>query len=355
MKIVRVESWRSAVPLSRPYTISRVTTSAVNLQFVRIVTSGKQVGLGSANAATQVTGETADECEEALLTQAPGLLEGRDPRRLPWLLRELEHHLPHRPGARAALDMALHDLVARELELPVVELFGKRHESLPTSITIGILPVDETLKEAREYVGRGFRHLKVKIGRSLEEDLERLTRLCEVHGDSIRIRVDANEGYSFEDAEAALAAAERLGLEFVEQPMPRTEIAALERLPKNYLPKIALDESVHDDRDVLAVLRRPLTPGVFVIKLMKCGGLAPSLRIARLAELAGVGLMWGCMDESLLGITAALHAALACRATRYLDLDGSLDLAADPAEGGFLLENGRLSIPDRPGLGVHLE
>ncbi|MFH0946988.1 MAG: dipeptide epimerase [Planctomycetota bacterium] len=355
MRIVRVESWRSAVPLSRPYTISQVTTSAVDLQFVRIVSSGRHVGLGSANAATRVTGETADECEAALKNQAKSLLEGQDPRRLPFLLRELEHRLPDQPGARAALDMALHDLAARELELPVTELFGRRHESLPTSITIGILPVDQTLAEAKEYLGRGFRHLKVKIGRSLEEDLERLTRLREVHGDSIQIRVDANEGYSFEETKKALAATEGLRLEFLEQPMPRADIAALEQLPREQLQKIALDESVHDDRDALALLRRPLTPGLFVIKLMKCGGLGPALRVARLAELSGIRLMWGCMDESLLGITAALHAALACQATRYLDLDGSFDLAADPATGGFLLENGRLSLPDRPGLGVRLE
>jgi L-alanine-DL-glutamate epimerase-like enolase superfamily enzyme len=92
--------------------------------------------------------------------------------------------------------------------------------------------------------------------------------------------------------------------------------------------------------------------GIFNIKLMKCGGVRPALRIATIAEIAGIELMWGCMDESIISISAALHAALASPATRYLDLDGSLDLARDVVSGGFVLQDGFLSTSDAPGLGV---
>ena len=94
--------------------------------------------------------------------------------------------------------------------------------------------------------------------------------------------------------------------------------------------------------------------GIVNVKLMKCGGIAEALRMAQIAERAGLSLMWGCMDESVLGIAAALHAAYACPATRYLDLDGSLDLAEDPFIGGFLLDGDRMQILKRPGLGVRL-
>jgi L-alanine-DL-glutamate epimerase-like enolase superfamily enzyme len=87
---------------------------------------------------------------------------------------------------------------------------------------------------------------------------------------------------------------------------------------------------------------------------MKCGGIAPGLQIAEIADLAGIDLMWGCMDESRIGIAAALHAALASPATRYLDLDGSLDLARDLVHGGFELVKGELSVTDQPGLGVKM-
>jgi L-alanine-DL-glutamate epimerase-like enolase superfamily enzyme len=87
---------------------------------------------------------------------------------------------------------------------------------------------------------------------------------------------------------------------------------------------------------------------------MKCGGIAPAMQIAEVAHLAGIDIMWGCMDESIVGIAAALHAALASPATRYLDLDGHLDLAQDLATGGLVIKNGELSVTDRPGLGVEM-
>ena len=118
--------------------------------------------------------------------------------------------------------------------------------------------------------------------------------------------------------------------------------------------KIALDESLLTSSDAIRLAAPPAACGIFNIKLMKCGGVYEALRIATIAECAGIELMWGCMDESRISIAAALHAALACPATRYLDLDGSFDLARDVAEGGFHLRDGLLSISDAPGLGLTL-
>ena len=99
---------------------------------------------------------------------------------------------------------------------------------------------------------------------------------------------------------------------------------------------------------------KPQPFGIYNIKLMKCGGIFPAKGIADIALLAGIDLMWGCMDESIVSISAALHAALASPATKYLDLDGSFDLAKDLVEGGFVLKDGFLSTNDRPGLGCEL-
>ena len=116
--------------------------------------------------------------------------------------------------------------------------------------------------------------------------------------------------------------------------------------------RVAADESLLDEHDALALAGEPRACGIFNIKLMKCGGIRPALRIAALAETAGIELMWGCMDESVVGIAAALHAALASPATRYLDLDGHLDLAHDIAAGGVVLKDGHLSTNGLPGLGL---
>jgi L-alanine-DL-glutamate epimerase-like enolase superfamily enzyme len=248
--------------------------------------------------------------------------------------------------------MALHDLLGKRLGLSLGTLFGRCHPALPTSITIGIKPTDEALVEADEYLGRGFRILKVKIGKSFEEDLERLARLRERVGPDVTIRADANQGYTAAQVARFFAAAP--GVEFLEQPVPATSIDELRPLPEDVRARIAADESLLAPADALRLVQPPRPAGIFNIKLMKCGGIAPARTIAAIAEAGAVSLMWGCMDESCIGISAALHAALASPATRFLDLDGSFDLARDIAEGGFVVENGGLRPTGGPGLGVRL-
>ena len=123
-------------------------------------------------------------------------------------------------------------------------------------------------------------------------------------------------------------------------------------LPGSIRERIAADESLLNEDDARALAAGPRACGIFNIKLMKCGGIAPARRIAAIAEAAGIHLMWGCMDESRISISAALHAALSCPATRSLDLDGSLDLARDVAREGFVLDNGRMRTTGAPGLGI---
>jgi L-alanine-DL-glutamate epimerase-like enolase superfamily enzyme len=299
-----------------------------------------------------VTGETLEACLAALVPERLAWLHGRDVRDLESLEQELAGRLSATPAARAAADMALHDLAARERGVGLVDWLGRAHESLPTSITIGIKPLEETLAEAEEYLSRGFRVLKVKIGLDLEEDLERLRRLRERVGPGVGIRADANQGYSVEETLRFFGETAALDLEFLEQPLPAKEVEAMRALPEGIRERIAADESLLNEDDARALAAAPRACGIFNIKLMKCGGIAPARRIAAIARAAGIHLMWGCMDESRISIAAALHAALSCRSTRYLDLDGSLDLARDVAGGGFVLADGMMRTADAPGLGI---
>ncbi len=335
MKLDSYETWTEHVTLTRPYTVAYERIEAVELDFVR-VRAGRHTGLGCASPIKEVTGESFEACRAALA----GALR----------------HIPDDcPAARAALDMALHDLRARQAGKPLVEVLGRVHTELPTSITIGIKDsAEEVLAEAEEYRGRGFRILKVKIGLAFDEDLERLRKLRERFGAQMRLRIDANQGYRFADLARLFAVADELGVEFVEQPLPPAQTEELDRLPPGLRAKIALDESLLSPADALrhGAARRC---GIFNIKLMKCGGVTPALEIGRTALEYGLDLMWGCSDESRISIAAALHAAFASRATKYLDLDGHLDLARDPARGGFTIEEGVMRLTDAPGLGVELE
>jgi L-alanine-DL-glutamate epimerase-like enolase superfamily enzyme len=354
MKITRAESWKQSIQLSRPYTIAYRTITAVDLFFVRLHGEEGLVGLGAASPAESVTGESPAACATALSDDRIGWLEGEKITALGTLTRRLQTRLADTPAARAAVDMALYDLFCRRLGMPVVDFLGRCHDSLPTSITIGIKSTDEALAEADEYLGRGFTTLKVKLGRSLEEDEERLTKLREHVGPDVRIRVDANQGYTVEQTLRFGSTLESLDLEFAEQPLPKEAVEDLRGLPESLRRRVAADESLQSERDALLLARQPAACGIYNIKLMKCGGITPALLIAATAEAADLHLMWGCMDESAVSIAAALHAAYACPATRYLDLDGSFDLATDPATGGFRVENGKLLLVDGPGLGVTL-
>lgn len=344
MRIDSYECWTERVPLTRPYTIAYESVDAVELSFVRLK-SGAVQGVGSASPIPEVTGESVEACRAALEAAAERVCAGEGTAAVPAAC----------PAAAAAIDMALWDLRARHAGLPLVQLWGQVHQQLPTSITIGIKDTcAEVLDEAREYLGRGFRHLKIKIGLALEEDIERLVKLRELCGPEIGLCIDANQGFHAQDLSRLERVVRDLSVSFLEQPLPRSADDELQAWPSQSLARLALDESVLDCADA----ERQATHGscgIFNIKLMKCGGPSGARAIAAVAEAHRLALMWGCSDESRLSIAAALHTAFACPATRYLDLDGHLDLASDPARGGFLLEEGMLRLNQAPGLGVELE
>ena len=352
MKIRDIEVRPLDIPLQRPYTIAFKTFTAIEMAAVRLTGENGVVGLGSASPEPAVTGESFADCCAALAPDRLDFLRGADVARLPELGAEIERRFPDAPAARAALDMALYDLWAQELGRPLVDLLGRAHDALPTSITIGIKPARETVEEAREYLGRGFRVLKVKTGQALAEDVERLRLLRATFGESVILRADANQGYTLQELVSFVASARELGIELVEQPIPAAAWEGARALPAADRRLLAADESVQRPADALRLAQPPIPFGIFNIKLMKCGGIRPALKIAAIAETAGIDLMWGCMDESVVSIAAALHAAFASPATRYLDLDGSFDLSHDWAEGGFVLEQGVLRTNGRPGLGV---
>ena len=355
MRIRSVEAWLERFPLTRPYAIAgQPPVSEVENVLVRIETEDGTFGLGAGSPGEHVTGETIAACRAALSPSNLEWLRGRDLRTILGLCREAQDVFPRTPAARAAVDMALFDAAAKRAGLPLADRLGRAHEALPTSITIGIKSLAETLDEADEYLGRGFRILKLKIGDALEEDLDRLAKLRERVGARAAIRVDANVGYTIQETARFFERAAAWDVEFVEQPVAREAFTQVRILPYPWRAKIAADESLHNEADALALAGPAGDPvcGIFNIKLMKCGGIRPALRIATIAETAGIALMWGCMDESRISIAAALHAAFASPATRYLDLDGSLDLARDVVSGGFTLEDGVMRTTGAPGLGV---
>ena len=352
MRITAVEVQRRDMPLTKPYTVAYGTKDKASFVTATIITDRGTVGYGSGTPSVAVMGPDIEATVAALGQPLVDSLVGSDPRALGNRLVELRRLLPDHAAARAALDIALHDLLGKVAGVPLVDFFGRHHQRLPTSVTIGIDSVEQTLRQAEEYVADGFHYLKVKIGHDVDVDIERLVRLRQRYADRVVIRVDANQGYTVDDLLRFHDDTADLDLELIEQPFPPEREADLMALPEPLRRSIAADESLHSAEDAWRLSRPEAACGIFNIKLMKAGGIDEGRSIAQVAEQAGIDLMWGCMDESVISIAAALHTAFASPRTRYLDLDGSFDLAEDPARGGFVVEEGQLRLLDRPGLGV---
>jgi L-alanine-DL-glutamate epimerase-like enolase superfamily enzyme len=243
-------------------------------------------------------------------------------------------------AGRAALDAALHDWVGRRLGVPVWRLLGLSRSAPPTSYTIGMDTVDGTRDRARR--ARSFRALKVKVGGA--DDLARLEAVREES--DAALRVDANEGWTLEQARELMPALVELGVELVEQPFPADDIDSFRALRElRSRPPVVVDEGCHDLTDVAPCAEYA---DAINVKLAKCGGLREAVRMVHAARALGLGAMLGCMIESELGIAPAAHIA---SLFDLVDLDGHL-LLADTPFAGLQFSDGRVLPPDAPGLGV---
>jgi L-alanine-DL-glutamate epimerase-like enolase superfamily enzyme len=331
MKITALDAWARTLELREPYAIAyEEVERAVNV-FVRLETSTGLAGFGCAAPDLQVTGETADGALEAARGIEP-LLKNRDPLRIARHVERFREPLAAHPSVQAAIDMALHDVLARVAEIPLWKLLGGYRDRMLTSVTIGILPAEETVAHARRRVAEGFRCLKIKGGRDADEDIERVHRVREAVGSTMRLRFDANQGYTVDESVRFIERTRAAHLELVEQPTPGRSPDMLGRVTSAVEVPVMADES-----------------------LMKVGGIMEAMRINAVARSAGLKAMVGCMDEAGLGIAAGLAFALSRPNVEYADLDGHLDLIDDPTASAVYLREGVLHPSPSPGLGVDLD
>jgi L-Ala-D/L-Glu epimerase len=291
------------------------------------------LGRGEA-APVYYRGETV-ETATAFLADAGGRL-GDDP----FALEEILGGPAGDAAGRAALDAALHDWIGRRLGAPVWRLLGLARRAPVTSYTIGLDTLEGTSERARG--AGGYHALKVKVGGT-----EDLARLEAVRAESdAALRVDANEGWTLEEARELLPALLELGVELIEQPFPAGDLDSFRALREvEPRPPLVVDEGCHDLGDVAGCAEYA---DAINVKLAKCGGLREAVRMVHAARALGLGVMLGCMIESELGIApAAQIASLA----DWVDLDGHLLLADRPFRG-LELDAGRVLPGAGAGLGV---
>ncbi len=351
MKIRDINCWEVSMGLEEPYTTAyEEVTRAVNV-FVRLDTDRGVTGYGCCAPDLAVTGETPQTVIETMEDIVRPALRGTDPGRQAHIMERLKKASGARPSALAGVDMALHDILGKTAGLPLWKLLGGYRDRMRTSITVGILPGDETVERARSWVDEGFRCIKLKGGADIDSDIARVLAVREAVGPGVELRFDANQGFTVEEALRFVEATRPARLELLEQPTPKGQPDLMGRVVEGAHIPVMADESLMTLRDAFRLARRNLMDMVN-IKLMKVGGIAEALQINAVARAARCEVMVGCMDEAALGISAGLNFALARPNVVYADLDGHIGLTGDPTEGAVTLRGGTLFPSRRPGLGV---
>ncbi len=354
MKIIRAKAIPVALKLKEPFAIANETIEVADNIFVRFETETGIVGWGCSTP-DMVTSETKETVLKSFEVAKRHVI-GCDPTRINLVNYELENDLQGNPSLKASVNMAMYDIIGKMAEMPLFRLLGGYREKIETSVTIGLNPTDLMIEKAKQIISDGFKIIKIKCGINVEKDIETILAIREAVGSTIKLRLDANEGYSVEEALRMIKAIEEKGadVEMLEQPTKASHLYSLKEVTHQSPVPIMADETALTLRDSVKLLKHEIAD-MINIKLMKIGGLTNAIKANVLAELAGVPIMVGCMNESMAAMSAGVHFACAFRNVQYADLDSALDFVNDVAIGGARYEKGFVIPSEKPGLGVDVQ
>lgn len=338
-----------------PFTIATGTMHTAQNIFIRIHTDEGITGVGECSAFPMITGETQATCFEmakdfaAIWKHKPAnLIEDR--------LQELDLFTAGNYTAKSAFDLALYDIAAKAANQPLYQYLGGQKKPMESDLTIGIDTPEKMAATAVEYLAKGVRILKIKLGKKAIDDVERISQIRKAVGNEVTIRIDANQGWSYEEAVFALTTLGSFHIEFCEQPMRKWNDELLPELCRLSPIPIMADESVFTHHDAQRLLRHNACHYIN-IKFAKSGGIREALRINQVAAQHHIACMMGGMLESRLALTAKLHFAMAHDNIKFYDLDTCLlGHLEDPVTGGVTYTDGmHLHLTDTPGIGADVD
>jgi L-alanine-DL-glutamate epimerase-like enolase superfamily enzyme len=353
LKITDVEILLFDIPLVQPFRIAIGEMSSATDLLVRVQTDRGITGLGEACPFPPITGET-QETNAAAAKAIRGLIVGKDPLAIESLLAEIGPFVHSNPSAVAAFDSAFYDILGKVAGLPVFRLLGGDKTAFETDITAGLDTPEVMARRAKEFVDRGYRTVKAKVGQDADLDAARIRAIRNAIGYDVALRIDANQGWTVPQAIAALRMMAEFKIQLVEQPVAASDIAGLKAVRQASPIPVMADEACFLPADALKLIRAEACD-FLNIKLMKAGGIANAVKIAHLAEAANMRCMVGCMLESKVALTAAAHVVAACRNIVYADLDGNSEHTVDPVLGGVTVKGGTMTLPEAPGLGCDVD
>jgi L-alanine-DL-glutamate epimerase-like enolase superfamily enzyme len=349
-EITKIDIYRFSIPME-PFTIATGTMDHAQNVFIRVHTNAGFYGVGECSAFPAIVGETQDTC--LIIAREFGKLWiGKDALDIQSRMQQLHAFTAFNTTIKSAFDMALYDIAAKHAGLPLYKLLGGTRRAVESDITIGIAAPGVMATKAVEFKKSGANILKIKLGKYAVEDVERIKQIRAVVGAGLKIRIDANQGWSYADAVYALQALGQYDIEFCEQPMRTWYDDKLPELIALSPVKIMADESVFNHHDA----RKQMDSGschYINIKMAKSGGILEAKQIHDLAAEKGIACMMGGMLESRIALSAKLHFVYASPNIKFYDMDTCLlGHKQDPCIGGVTYDGYKLDVSDEIGVGV---
>ena len=353
MKIINTEIYLYKIPMI-PFTIATGTMQYAQNILIKIHTDEGIIGWGECSAFPMIVGETQLSCYN-LAKDFAAFWKGKNPLEIDTRLKELDYIIAGNYTAKSAFDMALYDIAAKVANKPLYAYLGGVAKPIESDLTIGIDSPEKMAEQAIEFVAKGVKMIKVKLGKTPSDDIERIKQIRAAIGNDIILRIDANQGWRPEDALNVLTALSIFNIQFCEQPMHKYYDDALPALCASSPIAIMADESVFTHHDARKLIAQKACHSIN-IKFSKSGGINEAIKIHDIAKANQIPCMMGGMLESRLALSAKMHFAMAHDNIKYYDMDTCLlGHTADPVIGGVQFDGMHLSISDDPGIGATVD
>ncbi len=352
MRVRRVDIYRGTLRLAEGFAHFGGAVSALEEVFVKLTADDGAVGWGEVRGNMgYFSGEHPEGIVAAVRDHLVPLVVGRPLAEAGAVIERCHRAVVGNGAAKAAVDLALHDLAARAAGVPLVRwLGGWRLPEVVGSECIFYGPPEVAAGAARRHVAAGFGILKIRVGlEPFARDLERVAAVRAAVGEGVRLAVDANQAWSVKEAIRRIRALEAFGLECVEQPVAARDLTGMAEVAGAVGVPIMADESLLSLEDAMTLVRLG-GAGMFHVKLVKAGGIRRAQEVIALAEAARIPYVLGQMNEGMLATAAAAHLALAT-APKYAELYGADGIVDDPTPGA-VHDRGRVVVPDGPGFGT---
>ena len=354
MKISDIQFGMIRVPLKTPFKTALRTVEAVEDIVVMINTDTGHVGYGEAPATAVITGDTHGSIVDAIRHYISPRLIGMDIADLNRITHSIQTSMEKNSSAKAAVEIAVYDLFGQLYNAPLYRLLGGGDPVITTDITISVDTIDKMVADSISAVDRGFDSLKIKVGKDIGVDIERVKAIYAAVEGRALLRLDANQGWTAKQAVYALQTLEDAGvrLELVEQPVRAQDLDGMRYVTERVHTPIMADESVFGPTEVIELIRMRAAD-IINIKLMKTAGISNAIRIADIAAMYELECMIGCMIETSISVSAAVHVAVAkSNVITKVDLDGPSLCKFNPVDGGVIFNESEITVTDAPGLGI---